>query len=341
MVGIPGTRLTSRDIEVLSHPNVGGVILFNRNYDQPRQLTELTEQIHSLRKPQLLIAVDHEGGRVQRFLEGFSRIPPMRSLGDIYDQSPNKALTLSEELGWLMAAELGACGIDISFSPVLDLDHGISDIIGNRAFHSDFQSAAELARAHMRGMKNAGMTAVGKHFPGHGGVKLDTHKTIVHDTRPLVDLETSDLIVFERMIHYGLAALMTAHVIYPDVDTLPASLSNKWISEILWKKLKFEGAIFSDDMMMQGVIDLIDDPVVRSQQAIDAGSDMVLICNDDSVIEQTVDGLKTKPHPPSHIRLSHMHGKSTCFYEALHEHPNWIRAQKSLAEFIAEQALHF
>lgn len=341
MVGLPSTELTQRDRELLLHPNVGGVILFDRNYHDHEQLGELNRAIHALRRPHLLIAVDHEGGRVQRFLNGFSRIPPMRSLGDLYDNDSAQALKLAETIGWLTATELGAAGVDLNFSPVLDLDHGCCEVIGNRALHSDFQVVAELGRAQMRGMKQAGMQAVGKHFPGHGAVKRDTHHEIVTDPRPWADIETQDMAVFERMIHYGLPAIMMSHVIYLDVDPEPASLSKRWIDQILWHTLGFEGAIFSDDMFMQGVADLVTDIAQCCIQALEAGSDMVLLCNDPSRIERCVEQLAFRTRPSSLIRLSRLHGSPAYRDQSFKRDERWRQAQVQLKQFNGEPQLPF
>ncbi len=218
MLGVEGLELSAEERELLRHPQVGGVILFTRNYHSPAQVAALVAAIHALRQPRLLVAVDHEGGRVQRFREGFTRLPAVRRLGEIYDQERMRAKQLARVSGWLMAAELRAVGVDFSFAPVLDLDHGVSGVIGDRAFHHDPEAVADLAHAYMSGMQKAGMEAVGKHFPGHGGVAADSHHELPIDPRPYEALADADLLAFERMIHYGLAALMPAHVRYPAVD---------------------------------------------------------------------------------------------------------------------------
>ena len=252
MLGLEGVELTAQERELLRHPLVGGVILFTRNYQSPEQVAALTAAIHALRQPRLLVAVDHEGGRVQRFREGFTRLPAVRRLGEIYDQDRMRAKQLARVTGWLMAAELRAVGVDLSFAPVLDLDHGVSGIIGDRAFHHDPESVADLAHAYASGMQKAGMEAVGKHFPGHGGIAADSHLELPVDPRPLAALEAADLLAFERMIHYGLAALMPAHVVYPAVDDQPAGFSARWLKDILRQRLEFQGVIFSDDLDMAG-----------------------------------------------------------------------------------------
>jgi beta-N-acetylhexosaminidase len=232
MIDIAGTELTSEDIKVLSHPLVGSVILFTRNYRDIAQLTALTAAIRAQRSPQLLIAVDHEGGRVQRFREGFTRLPPARLLGRRYDQDRREALNLAQSVGWLMAGELRAVGVDFSFAPCVDLDYGVSEIIGDRAFHKDPDVVAALGIAYMAGMREAGMAAVAKHFPGHGAVIADSHVALPVDRRKYADLEP-DIRPYRPLIDNNLAAVMGAHVVFPAVDALPASLSQRWITGVL------------------------------------------------------------------------------------------------------------
>src|SRR3954447_5241959 len=252
MLDIGGTRLTPADREKLEHPLVGGVILFTRNYSSFEQLAQLTAEIHALRTPPLLIAVDHEGGRVQRFREGFTRLPPMRELGIIWDEHPATARHLAKAAGFVLAAELRAAGVDFSFTPVLDMDYGQSTVIGDRAFHSAPRVIAELAHHLVSGLKLGGMAAVGKHFPGHGYIEADSHTELPIDHRSYHDIETNDLIPFRKLIDFGLPAIMPAHVIYPQVDSRPAGFSEIWLKEILRKNLGFEGCIFSDDLSMEG-----------------------------------------------------------------------------------------
>src|SRR3569832_1981953 len=252
MVGVAGVQLSDAEREMLRHPLIGGVILFTRNYADTEQLQALVADIHALREPPLLVAVDHEGGRVQRFRQGLTVLPPVRELGHIYDRDARHAKHLAQLLGWLMAAELRAVGIDLSFTTVLDLDRGNSEIIGNRAFHSDGEAIADLAHAYMIVMDIAGMQATGKHFPGHGTAAAVSHLVVVTDDRPYEDIFLDDLLPFERMIHYGLAAIMAAHVIYPQVDPEPAGFSRFWMQEVFRKRLRFQGVIFSDDLGMSG-----------------------------------------------------------------------------------------
>src|SRR3990167_4719559 len=254
MLDVLGTQLTPEDEARLRHPLVGGVILFARNYESPGQFAELTAAIHALRAPPLLIAVDHEGGRVQRFREGFTKIPAMREFGKIWDKNPKRAKELALEAGWILAAELRAHGVDFSFTPVLDIDYGESQVIGDRAFHRNTQAIAELAQALMLGLKKGGMAAVGKHFPGHGFVAADSHVAIPIDERSFAEIEKHDIEPFRRMIDSGMQAVMPAHVIYPKVDNLPAGFSKVWLQQVLRKHLGFNGVIFSDDLAMEGAV---------------------------------------------------------------------------------------
>ena len=308
MLDLCGTALSPEESESLRHPLVGGVILFSRNYASPAQLCALTQAIHAVRQPPLLIAVDHEGGRVQRFREGFTRIPPMRRLGEIWDQHPQHARKLAHQTGYVLAAELRACGIDFSFTPVLDIDYGASQVIGDRAFHRSPQAIAELAHNLMLGMKKAGMPAVGKHFPGHGYVATDSHLDIPLDDRDLTDIQLFDLEPFRQMIHYGVAAMMPAHVIYPKIDDQPAGFSRRWLKDILRGELGFDGVIFSDDLSMEAA-KVGGDVVSRAQAALAAGCDMVLVCNDPQSAKNLLDGLQASISAVSLARLVRMHGK--------------------------------
>ncbi len=334
MLGLEGVELTARERELLRHPLVGGVILFTRNYQSPAQAAALTAAIHALRQPRLLVAVDHEGGRVQRFRDGFTRLPAVRRLGEIYDQDRMRAKQLARVTGWLMATELRAVGVDLSFAPVLDLDHGLSGIIGDRAFHHNPESVADLAHAYASGMQKAGMEAVGKHFPGHGGIAADSHLELPVDPRPLAALEAADLLAFERMIHYGLAALMPAHVVYPAVDDRPAGFSARWLKDILRQRLEFQGVIFSDDLDMAGA-HVAGSPPERAGAALAAGCDMVLACNDRHAAVAILDHLRYVPDPVTQVRLIRLHGRSHLTVERLHRNPVWQRAVRLVHDYDA------
>jgi beta-N-acetylhexosaminidase len=308
MLDVAGLAVTAEERERLRHPLVGGVILFARNYQSPEQVEALVRDIHGLRSPPLLVAVDHEGGRVQRFREGFTHLPPMAEFGALYDESPKRARRLAETAGWLMAAELRAVGVDFSFAPVLDLNRGISRVIGDRAFHADPEAVAELAQACMTGMHRAGMAATGKHFPGHGGVEADSHVAIPVDERDYRDIYMEDIVPFERMIHNGLEGIMPAHVIYPKVDPRPAGFSRFWLQQVLRGELGFEGVIFSDDLSMEGA-KVAGGVVGRGRAALAAGCDMVLVCNDPTAAAQLLDGLGRHDDPAGRLRLARMHGR--------------------------------
>ncbi len=308
MLDVEGVALSPADRERLLHPLVGGVILFSRNYESPEQVETLVREIHGLREPQLLVAVDHEGGRVQRFRRGFTELPAIRQLGRIHDENPKRARRLAETSGWLMATELRAIGVDFSFAPVLDLDRGVSQVIGDRAFHSHPEVVADLAHAYMTGMHHAGMAATGKHFPGHGAVTADSHLALPVDERDLADILAEDAVPFEHMIHYGLEGIMPAHVVFSRVDSQPAGFSRRWLREILRGQLGFQGVIFSDDLSMEGAKGA-GDVVARAKLALTAGCDMVLICNDSAAADRLLAGLGQHDDPVSHLRLVRMHGR--------------------------------
>ncbi len=307
MLDVVGKTLTADDVKRLQHPLVGGVILFARNFENCAQLAALTASIHALRSPPLLIAVDHEGGRVQRFRDGFTKIPPMREFGKIWDADRKKAKQLATDAGWILAAELRAHGIDFSFTPVLDMDYGDSLVIGDRAFHGDAQAINELAFSLMQGLKKGGMQAVGKHFPGHGFVVADSHVSIPIDEREFDQIAQNDMQPFRQMIDEGLTAIMPAHVIYPKVDDKPAGFSSKWLQKVLRERLGFNGVIFSDDLSMEGA-SAGGDVTTRSLAALNAGCDMVLLCNRPDLADELLEKLEWKMSAQSIVRLAHMHG---------------------------------
>ncbi|BCK87894.1 beta-hexosaminidase [Sideroxyarcus emersonii] len=331
MLDVLGKQLTDEDRVRLSHPLVGGVILFARNYESPGQLADLTASIHALRTPPLLIAVDHEGGRVQRFRQGFTRIPPMRELGKIWNEHPKRAKHLAQQVGFVLASELRACGVDFSFTPVLDVDYGSSSVIGDRAFHSEPQAIAELAHSLLQGLRQGGMPTVGKHFPGHGYVKADSHVEIPVDERSYIDIELCDLIPFRQMVNYGLTAVMPAHVIYPKVDPNPAGFSKVWLKDILRGELGFEGCIFSDDLSMEGAT-VAGGIVQRAEAALNAGVDMVLVCNKPQSADDLLAGLQWDMPVQSKARLAQMHGRPHPRTLAqLHEDADFIKALHEIA----------
>lgn len=311
MGDIGGTELTAEDREVLSHPLVGGVILFARNYSDPEQLRALCQSLRGLRKQRLLIAVDHEGGRVQRFRVGFTRIPAMGALGTLYRESAQRAVEEARAHGETIGRELGAFGIDLCFAPVLDVDHGVSQIIGDRAFSSDPNLVIDLSRAFRAGLNAAGMAATGKHFPGHGAVAADSHTELPIDRRKLAEIEARDLIPFRTLIDDGIESLMMAHVRYVAVDELPASLSRRWIYGTLRREYKFNGAVFCDDLTMQGAA-VVGDIVERARLAIEAGCDMLPVCNSrESLVRLLQPDSPVRTHRLSSARLKRLYRKET------------------------------
>jgi beta-N-acetylhexosaminidase len=297
MIDIAGTELSALDRERLCHPLVGGMILFARNYVSTEQLTRLCADIHALRTPPLPIAVDHEGGRVQRFREGFTVLPPMRRLGTWWDAEPQAALSAARAIGYVLAAELRACGVDLSFAPVLDLDYGSSAVIGDRAFHRDPQGVAELATALIEGLHRAGMIACGKHFPGHGHVAADSHVAIPVDERSLTEL-SDDLQPYR---HVRLDGVMPAHVVYPCVDPQPAGFSSRWL-KMLREEFAFDGVIFSDDLSMEGA-SIAGDIVARAEAAWAAGCDMLLVCNAPDAVGELLQRWQPTPDAQRSQRL--------------------------------------
>lgn len=296
MVDIAGLSLNAEDARRLSHPLVGGVILFARNYESPDQLRKLTASIRALRTPALPICVDHEGGRVQRFREGFTEIPPMRRLGERWEQSPAEALAAANAIGAIIGNELADHGVDFSFAPVLDLDFGASTVIGHRAFHSDPAIVSRLARALILGLREAGMTSVGKHFPGHGFVSADSHHEVPVDEREFAQIWDADLVPFRELSDGTLGGVMPAHVTYPRFDSLPAGFSAKWLRDVLRTRLGFDGVIFSDDLTMEGA--RVGGTVTeRAVAALGAGCDVVLLCNDGNKADELLAGLAAAKLP--------------------------------------------
>ncbi len=332
MVDLIGVTISEKEREILQHPLVGGVILFSRNYESPEQIAALTSEIHAIRQPHLIIAVDHEGGRVQRFREGFSRLPPVGTLGQHYMQHPQQSLKQAEVTGWLMAAELRAVGVDFSFAPVLDLDYGVSEVIGDRAFHRDPQAATKLAAAYISGMKQAYMAAVGKHFPGHGAVEIDSHLGLPVDKRHLEDMWQADMLPFRQLCSQTLAGIMPAHIVYEKCDSLPAGFSPYWIQEILRKRMGFQGAVISDDLSMAGAA-IVGDSTARAEAALAAGCDLLLLCNNPSEVESVLDNLKCDADPLRHMRLVRLHGRHPIDRETLMASEQWKQAVYTVANY--------
>ncbi|WP_308027518.1 beta-N-acetylhexosaminidase [Neisseria bergeri] len=306
MADIATFRLTEEEKQRLLDPAVGGVILFRRNFQNIVQLKELTAEIKALRTPGLIIAVDHEGGRVQRFIEGFTRLPAMNVLGKIWDsESASAAETAARQIGWVLATELSACGIDLSFTPVLDLDWGNCPVIGNRSFHRNPEAVTRLALALQKGLEKGGMKSCGKHFPGHGFVEGDSHLVLPEDRRGLSELETADLIPFRGMSREGMAAVMPAHVVYPQVDTKPAGFSEIWLKQILRRDIGFKGVIFSDDLTMEGACGA-GGIKERARLSFEAGCDIILVCNRPDLVDELRDGFTIPDNPDLAGRWQYM-----------------------------------
>jgi beta-N-acetylhexosaminidase len=294
VVDILGLALTDEDRERLRHPAAGAVILFARNFQDSAQLSALTEEIERLREPALPVCVDHEGGRVQRFRAGFTAIPAMRQLGKLWDRDRAVALEAARATAYVIAAELGAHGVDFSFAPVLDLDYGASSVIGDRALHFDPNAVGALAASLVQGFADGGMAAVGKHFPGHGFAAADSHTAVPRDERPVSDIMKKDVFPYGKAIAAGLAGVMPAHVIYAQADAEPAGYSRYWLQEVLRGKLGFDGLVFSDDLSMEGA-STAGGPPERARAALGAGCDMVLLCNDPAGLDKLLASLQEVP----------------------------------------------
>jgi len=309
VLGIQGTTLTAADRGRLLHPLTGGVILFTRNFSSCAQLKALTTSIRALRTPALLICVDHEGGRVQRFRDGFTAIPPMRTLGELWDRDIAGAAREARRLGFVLASELRDRGVDFSFAPVLDLDYGTSGVIGDRAFHRNPNAVAHLAAAFVGGLTAGGMAGVGKHFPGHGFVAADSHDELPRDDRPLEKIAAADLVPFAVLIRCGLAAIMPAHVAYTAVDARPAGFARAWLREILRDRLRFDGLVISDDLGMAAAA-AEGDIVARADAAVSAGCDLVLSCNDHMASDDLLARWKPRHSADLARRLADLEGRT-------------------------------
>lgn len=303
LMDLEGETPDAEERDMLSHPAVGGVILFSRNFSDRDQLVHLIQEIRRMcaDKP-VLVTVDQEGGRVQRFRDGFTRLPAASTLGDLYEEDARAALRLAELTGWVMARELREVDVDASFAPVVDLDHGISEVIGDRSFHDDPEVVCRLARALVGGMRAGGMAATIKHFPGHGGVAADSHHAVPRDERSLDDLERWDMLPFKRLVESGVAAVMVAHLVFPQVDTLPATLSRYWIRNQLVEALGFRGLVIADDLSMAGA-GVISDPGDRARAAVEAGCDIIPICNNRRSVIAALDALGSQDEGSDNSRI--------------------------------------
>ncbi len=337
MMDLAGTALSQDERRRLCHPLVGGVILFTRNYEGPAQLRALTAEIRALRDPPLVITVDHEGGRVQRFREGFTSLPAAARIGEVHARDRGRGRRLAQAAGYVMAAELLAHGVDMSFAPVLDIGRGVCDVIGDRAFAEDPLVVAELARHYVLGMTQAGMAACGKHFPGHGGVAGDSHTELPVDDRPLSALRAADLIPFARLCPTVLAAVMPAHVLYPQVDAEPAGFSRVWLEDVLRRGQHFSGVIFSDDLSMAGAHGA-GDLGARARKALSAGCDVVLACNDPGAIDGLLEALSGYANPLSQARMARLHGRPGHTAGELSENAGYRASRELLASLLPESA---
>lgn len=330
MIDIAGCQLSGLDRERLCHPLVGGIILFSRNYANPEQLESLTREIHALRSPALLVAVDHEGGRVQRFREGFTRLPPMAALGRLWDQDPVEGLTAARHVGFVLAAELRARGVDYSFTPVLDLDYGPSRVIGDRAFHRQPEAVVALANALMAGLRDAGMGGCGKHFPGHGYVIPDSHIELPVDDRSLEAMQ-EDLMPYRRL---DLDAVMAAHVIYNCMDCNTAVFSNKWI-DYLRNDIRFDGVVFTDDLSMEGA-GVVGAMLNRVDTAYRAGCDMLLVCNSPDAVGEVLGHWRPEIDAARGRRVEALLPRQAAKdWLALQADPRYQAAQRSIAKLMA------
>jgi beta-N-acetylhexosaminidase len=302
IIGIEGMQLTEADIARLNSPKVGGVILFSRNFESLEQLAALTQSIHTLRSGPLPIFVDHEGGRVQRFREGFTAIPAMRSLSKVYATNAQLGLRAAMNCGYVLAIELRACGVDVSFAPVLDLDYGRSEVIGDRALGEDAGDVTDLARALLHGFQMAGMQGCGKHFPGHGWAHADSHFDQPVDERSLDEILSKDAAPYGLLGSLALASVMPAHVLYPQVDKMPAGFSKVWLQDILRNRLAYNGVIISDDLGMAGAHSA-GDVVTRARVALEAGCDALLACNDFDDIDALIASDIAHLDPQSSARM--------------------------------------
>jgi beta-N-acetylhexosaminidase len=337
MIDLRGKSIADDEREWLESPLVGGVILFTRNFESVAQLKKLVADIHAVRQPPLLVAVDQEGGRVQRFREPFFKLPPLRALGRLYDEQRELALRTAGAFGWLMAAELRAVGVDLSFAPCIELDRGLADVIGDRALHREPAAVAALARRLVAGAKKAGMASTAKHFPTHAGARADSHTAFAVDPRELAELD-DDLRPYRDLIANGLTSIMVTHVSFPAVDSRPASLSSWWIGEYLRGELRFKGAVISDDLSMTGAAKA-GTAVDRVRVALDAGCDLALLCNAPEQVPAVLKALQGYVNPAAQLRLTRLHGTSSFDWETLHASAEWRKARALVAPLCTQPKL--
>jgi len=333
-IDIEGVELTAEDREILQHPMVGGVIYFSRNFESREQIIHLTSSIKALRQPELLIAVDQEGGRVQRFRRDFTVLPSANTIGAAFNEHPEDGLDYAYQHGWLMAAELRTVGIDFSFAPVLDLDYGRNSAIGDRAFHHDPEVVSRIAREYIKGMNAAGMLATGKHFPGHGWANEDSHVAIPKDERDFNTIMRHDVIPYSQLYQDQLSAIMPAHVIYAKVDTLPACFSAKWLQDVLRKKIGFQGLVISDDLSMEGASIVAAAIPERGLAALEAGCDMVLLCNHRAAAITTIDNLKYTVSEQSQQRIESLRGFNALGNSEAEYNNSWRHAKNVVSGFV-------
>ena len=339
MLDIEGLSLSPADRDLLREPAVGGVILFSRNYESPQQVTNLVADIRSLRSPPLLVAVDHEGGRVQRFRDGYTAVPPMRRIGLEYDRDAESGLRAAREAGWLIASELRAAGVDLCFAPCVDLDWGVSEIIGNRSFHKNGDAVADLANAFSRGLRSAGMAAVAKHFPGHGAVLADSHLKLPVDRRDY-GLLLDDMRPYERLVsNSAIAGVMLAHIVYEQIDAQPAGFSEYWIQRELRSRLGFCGAVFCDDLSMKAT-ENYGSMAERGRLALASGCDMILVCNDREAAHLAVESLNDYSNPLSLVRLARLHGTGQTDRETLLASEEWQAVNERFSHWSDRPEFH-
>lgn len=338
IIDIAGTALSSEDIDLLRHPMVGGIIFFTRNYKSRQQLFELCQAIRHVRLKPLLIMVDQEGGRVQRFQEEFTRIPSMAVFGHLYDQDRQPALRLTRECAWLLASELLSVGIDLSFTPVLDLHNAVNKAIGDRAFHRDPNAVIHLAEAFIEGLHQAGMSSTAKHFPGHGAVDVDSHEALPIDNRSFEEVLNTDMVPFAAMVKAGINNMMAAHIVYPQIDKYPVSFSRRWLKDILRQQLNFKGIIFSDDLNMKGA-DLSTNYADRVQLAHEAGCDITLLCNNRRGVIETLDNLKIEDHQIEKSKWQTLVGDVSRLNTDLQSQTRWQRIHQQLNQ-LGTQSTH-